>query len=61
MVKKHKIDFRTSVSSGSQLWAWRLGTSKEAMESARGLLRHLRNELGFRRSMVWLDGKGVRI
>ena len=53
------IEMRETARGARETWAERLGTKREALRSAEGLLETLREDDP--RAMVWLDGRRIRL
>ena len=59
-MKNHKIEYRIKRKIPIQLWAWFQGTKKQARESAKGLLDSLRDDCGYNKARVFVDGKMIK-
>ena len=58
--RESRIEYRHNGRDCIRLWTRRQGTKKEILESARGLLRELRED-GYNRAQVFVDGKTIRL
>lgn len=54
------VQFRYQPWNQIQIWGYQMGTMKKAIESGRDVLESLR-EQGFKRAMVWVDRKQIRL
>lgn len=57
--KRHAIEYRLGRKGVRQLWAWFEGSRKAARRSAEGLLVSLREESGYPKARVFIDGRRV--
>jgi hypothetical protein len=56
-----RIEFRERRGGPRELWALHAGKRREVRDSAVGLLRELREDLGHRQAQVYINGRRVQL
>ena len=59
MNSRYAIEYKADRKSPVQLWAWFDGSKKQARQSAWGLRESLKEECGYMKASVFVDGKRI--